>query len=118
MLKNLRYAFGLPAARPRSLRVGAWAQPRVRSGAAGARPSGAHPRSHRSANAHQIVDGIGEAEHPARGLPPAREADHYCPQPKISLHPFALRLTERVAGMPRWPVARLQQQPPDPRDPR
>jgi hypothetical protein len=63
MLKDLRYALGIPAARPRSLRVGARAQPHVRSGA--------HLRRNHSANSHQIVDGIGEGEHPAHGVPPA-----------------------------------------------
>jgi hypothetical protein len=121
MLKTLRYELGFPAARRRSPHVGAWAQPRVRSGAAGARPSGAHLRDQQSANEHRIVEGVGEGEHPAHGLPPgiaelARDTDRSVPTEDF-LHPFALPLTEGVAGTPQSALLRdSNNRPPNPRD--
>src|SRR5258708_25571537 len=105
-MKNSSYAVRFPATRCVTCQVGALLQPGSRSVDASP-PSGARLGRNQGAQAHQIVDGIGKGEHPAHGLPPAmpelaHEADHFVPAEDL-LHPFALPLTDAIAGMPRRP---------------
>src|ERR1700688_2677873 len=106
MMKNSSYAVSFPAARRGIFTVGALPQPGSRSVDA-SRRSGPRLGRNQGAQAHQIVDRLGEGEHPAHGLPPAmselaHEANHLVPAEDL-LHPFALPLTDGVAGMPRRP---------------